>query len=220
MARIQRLFLYDEGDPSVRDLVALSGVQLVALVEYIDQHGFQFVLKDISDLAATLGLSYEKTADLVSYTGFLEGERVRLGFTAEDMIAEFETFLERHRESGLKDNLSKISSSLVRLFVDRPKIALRVKSTAVSAGIVPQAIDFHSLCDLRPVFDEGRDVALNYVSVALVRVLVRNDSQQDSSLIFQIDEDGLNRLTDFVERLKKKMGYLENVKKQILETKK
>jgi hypothetical protein len=218
---IQRLYLYDEPDPSIRDFLDLSVEQLSALVRYIDTSG-SVEPKEILALAAEIGRSYEKTLDLVQQANFLERERTRLGLTADDMIVEFETYLDRHPEvSELKPRLQTMSPELKRLFSDRPELAFRSKVATVTSGIVPQAIDFHSLCDLRPVFNEPRDAILEYVPVALVRVLVQSDVQEvNSSLIFQLDRNGISKLEDFLARLKKKMALLEGVRMELLERKK
>jgi hypothetical protein len=129
---IQRLYLYDEPDPSIRDFLDLSVEQLSALVRYIDTSG-SVEPKEILALAAEIGRSYEKTLDLVQQANFLERERTRLGLTADDMIVEFETYLDRHPEvSELKPRLQTMSPELKRLFSDRPELAFRSKVATVT----------------------------------------------------------------------------------------
>jgi hypothetical protein len=216
----QRIFLGDEDQPSIQDFAELSSDQLILLANFIDVHGFRAETEDILSLSEKLNVSFEKANDLLYYAGYLEAQRARLGLSPGDMIVEFETYLDRHKLEDLKQGLSKISVELKSLFVDRPKIALLSKKATVTAGVVPKAVNFYTLCDLRPVFNEARDEALDYVPVALVRVLVQSEAQQNSSLIFQIDQAGVSQLEECLERMRKKMAFLEGVRHDLLERKK
>jgi hypothetical protein len=217
--KTQRLFLYDEGDPSPRDFIDLSVEQLKTLTEFVDGHGFYGEAEEVLALAGRMGLSYEKTLDLLQLASFLEGERTRLHLAPEDMLSEYATYLDRHNWPELHTRLRANSDALKRLFSDRPEVRLRQKVETVTQGIVPVATDFYSLCDLRPVFNEERDSILEYSMVALIRVLVRSDTQQIVPLIFQIDRKGISQLEEFVARLRKKMTVLEQVRKELMERK-
>jgi hypothetical protein len=218
---IQRMFLYDEKEPTVDDLVNLSSDQIGVLSEFIDRHGFYGAEpREVLDLATGLGLSYEKTLDLLRYSAFLEQERTRLALTPDELIAEFRTYLIRHKLPTLLDGLPRIADALRMLFADRPEIAFRTKVRSVTTGIVPFASDFLSLCDLRPIFNDQRDAILDYATVALVRVQVRNDLREDSTLIFQIDQKGFAQMETFMENLGKKMAVLEEVREKLVGQKK
>ena len=219
--RLQRLYIGDEREATIGDLVGLTTDQLSALARSVDAFGFFGAdVKNIQDLAVEMGLSYEKTVDVIQRAGYLEGERVRFGLTPDDMLVEFETYFERHNETELLKKLPGVSVALKELFRDRPQIAFRAKVANVTGGIVPQAVDFYSLCDLRPVFDDDRSQALEYVPIALIRVGVRSDFQdENSALIFQIDRSGVAKLEEFLEKLKKKMGALEKARTELLERK-
>jgi hypothetical protein len=219
--RLQRLYIGDEREATISDLVGLSVEQLSALARFVDEFGFfGGDPKNIQDLALEIGLSFEKTVDVMQRAAHLETERVRFSLTPGDMLVEFAIYLERHDETALLKKLPEVSDALKELFHDRPQIAFRAKVANVTGGIVPQAIDFYSLCDLRPVFDDDRSQALEYVPIALVRVLVRSDVQdENSSLVFQLDKGGVARLEEFLERLKKKMNFLEKTRTELLERK-
>lgn len=221
--RIQRVYFGDEPEISVRDLLGFSDKQLEALALFLDKHGPFGEVKDLLVLAAEMGLSFERTVDVVRHVAYLNGERSRLQLTPEGMLHEFETYLDRHPDAGgLKRRLASISAPLKRIFSDRPEIAFRSKMATVSAGVVPQAVDFYSLCDLRPVFNDDREQpkALDYVPVALIRVIVRNDVQEaNSSLVFQVDRSGISKLEEFLDRMKKKMAFLDDARRELLERK-
>jgi hypothetical protein len=221
MARVQRFFLYDEGEPKIEDLLKLSSEQVLRIVAYVDEHGFSGSPQELLDLAGGLGISYEKTADLVQYCGYLQAERARLGLDLDGLIAEFDVYLERsglRPEEGAK--LTELSEPLKRLFADRPRVALRDKVASVTAGVVPQGIDFRSICDLRPIFDEKRETILEYAIVALVRVLLKSETLENSTVFFQIDSQGVGKLEEFLGRLRKKMDALEKVRSGLLGEKK
>jgi hypothetical protein len=220
--RVQRFFLYDEGEPSIADFIRLKPEQILALTKFVDGNGFTGSPEELLTLAETLGLSYEKTADLVQFAGFLHAERARLNLDVDGVIQEFETYFERH-ENELhitRQQLTALYEPLRKLFSDRSEIARRMKIASVTSGVLPEAIDFHSLCDLRPVFNEERDAVFEYVPVALIRVLVRNELRQDSAFIFQIDRQGIAKLDDFLTRLKTKMAVLEGVRSELIGAKK
>src|SRR6266481_68055 len=107
--RTQRIFLGDEDQPSIQDFAELSSDQLILLANFIDVHGFRAEAEDILSLSEKLNVSFEKANDLRYYAGYLEAQRARLGLTPDDMIAEFETYLDRHKLEDLKQGLSKIS---------------------------------------------------------------------------------------------------------------
>jgi hypothetical protein len=213
---IQRLFLYDEGQPTIEDLLKLSVDQILVIAAYVDAHGFAGSPDDVLSLADRLGLSYEKAADLVQYAGYLQSERARLGLNVSELLQEFDIFLQRHDlENEVKPKLKALYEPLRKLFADRPEVALREKIASVTAGVVPEGVDFRSICDLRPIFNEERDNIVDYTIVALVRVLLRGETHQDSTVFFQIDSQGLDKMEKFLVRLRKKMGVLEGVRKSL-----
>lgn len=218
--RIQRVFLYDEGEASIDDFIELTSEQILTLAEFVDRNGFTGSPEDLLSLARKLGRSYEKTGDLVQYAGFLQSERIRLRLNPEGLLEEFETYLERHNRVDAKPKLATLAEPLKRLFADRPEVAFRVKVASVTSAVVPQAVDFLSICDLRPVFNEERDSILEYVPIALVRVLVKSETRQADTLVFQIDREGVNGLEEFLNRLRKKMAVLETVRNDLIGAKK
>ena len=139
----------------------------------------------------------------------------------EGLLEEFDIYLERRELTReLKPKLTALSESLKKLFADRPQIALREKVASVTSGVVPEAIDFHSICDLRPIFNEERDAIVEYTTVALVRILLRGGAQRDSSIVFQIDSQGATQMEKFLARLQKKMAVLETVRTALVGRKK
>jgi hypothetical protein len=218
---IQRLFLYDEGEPTIEDLLKLSVDQVLTIAAYVDARGFEGSPDDLLSLANRLGLSYEKTADLIQYGGYLQSERTRLGLDVSELLQEFDIFLERHNlESEVKPKLKALYEPLRKLFADRPEVALREKVASVTAGVVPEGVDFRSICDLRPIFNEERDGILDYTTIALVRVLLRSETHHDSTVFFQIDSQGLDKLEKFLIRLRTKMRVLDGVRKNLVGAKK
>jgi hypothetical protein len=217
--RIQRFFLYDEGEASIGDFIKLTPTQILTLAEFVDRNGFSGTPEDLLSLAQKLGVSYEKTADLVQYGAFLQSEKNRLELSLDGLIEEFEIFLERHGDADARSTLAKLAEPLKRLFADRPDIVLRAKVASITSAAVPEALDFLSICDLRPVFNEERDSILEYVPVALIRILVRSETREADTLVFQVSREGVKRLREFMDRLQKKMEMLELVRKGLMETK-
>ncbi len=217
MAQVQRFFLYDEGEPTISDLVTLLPDQVRAMSDHVDRYGFAGTPDQLLALAARLNISYEKTADLIQYAGYLQSERLRLGLDVSGLLEEFDTFLVRHKLEGeLKQQLTALYEPLRKLFADRPKVALREKVASVTAGVVPQGIDFRSICDLRPIFDERRETILEYSVVALVRVLLRSEVLPDSTVVFQVDAQGVKQLEELVTRIKTKMTALEVARTRLI----
>jgi hypothetical protein len=213
MSRIQRFFLYDEGDPTIDDFLKLSPEQVLTFADHVDLHGFEGTTEELLSLARKLELSYEKTTDLMQFAGYLQNERARLKLGVEGLVEEFEIYLERRKiDIPLTSKLRSLSEPLKKLFADRPQIALRTKAATVTAGVMPQASDFWSIVDLRPIFNEERDTILEYATVALVRILLRTETREDSTVVFQIDPQGVSRLEQFLDRLKRKMAVLESVR--------
>lgn len=218
MARIQRFYLYDEGEPKIEDLLTLSPEQVLTIASYVDEHGFSGSPEELLALANRLEFSYEKAADLVQLSGYLQSERMRLGLDTQGLIEELETYLKRNDlKAEVGARLSQLSESLKKLFAARPAVELREKLVSVTRGVVPQGIDFRSICDLRPIFDERRETILEYAVVALVRVLLRSETLQDSTVVFQIDAQGVKKLEELVTRLKTKMTALEAARTRLME---
>ncbi len=159
----------------------------------------------------------EAKVTLIQYAGYLQSERLRLGLDVSGLLEEFDTFLVRHKLEGeLKQQLTALYEPLRKLFADRPKVALREKVASVTAGVVPQGIDFRSICDLRPIFDERRETILEYSVVALVRVLLRSEVLPDSTVVFQVDAQGVKQLEELVTRIKTKMTALEVARTRLI----
>jgi hypothetical protein len=217
MARVQRFYLNDEGTPNIADILRLTREQVLSLASYIDKRGLSGSREDLLALANELGLSFEKTTDLVQYAQYLQAERSRLGLDERGLFDEFDIYLER---AGLKGELgltlSELSEPLRKLFANRPQLALREKVVSVTAGVIPQAVDFRSLCDLRPIFDEQREKILEYIIVALVRVFLRSETGEDSTAVFQLDAEGIDKLEKFLGQLKSKMEALKSVRNRLV----
>jgi hypothetical protein len=78
VARIQRAFLYDEGEPKIEDLLRLTADQVHTLAAHVDQYGFSGTADELLSLAITLKLSYEKTADLIQFASYEAAQRQEL----------------------------------------------------------------------------------------------------------------------------------------------
>jgi hypothetical protein len=218
---IQRLMLWDEDRPTMGDLIALSARQLQVLSAFIDLHGFEADFAQTLELAAGLGVSHERTIDLVRYLQFLDDQRSRLKFKPGDMLQEFRTYGRRKKIERLEAKLQAIETPLLDLFKDRAEGRLRAKKAAVTKGIVASAIGFDSLCDLRPVFNEERDKIVDYVPVAIVRIRAQRDiSREPVELVFQIDKSTLEDMERFMELLRKKFRIIEQVRKDLSEERK
>lgn len=215
MARVQRFYLSDEGEPKMEDLLRLSLQQVIVMSDYVDRHGFAGTQEELLALAERLGVSYEKAVDLIQYSGYLQSERARLSLDVNGLLEEFDVYLERHKnrlQTELPAKLKALYEPLRKLFADRRQIALREKVASVTAGVIPEGVDFRSICDLRPIFNDERDKILDFATVALVRVLLRSETHQESTVFFQIDSEGVHKMKDFLERLQKKMAKLETVR--------
>jgi hypothetical protein len=216
--RIQRFMLWDEPRPKLIDFLALSADQLRAFAGFIDKFGFDARLGETLELAIALGISHEKALDLLRYAALLEDQKIQFALSSQDVVEEFRTYLLRRSAPPEQfENLKRLEPAVVELFKDRPEMRLRSKRRAVSAGIVPSATSFESLCDLRPVFNEARDKILDYVSVALIRIQTQSDRQEPEDLVFQIDKSGLQKLDAFMDRIKKKFDVIEQTRQQLVE---
>jgi hypothetical protein len=216
-AQIQRLLLWDVGRPTLKDLADLSPEQLRTISEFIDENGFDPVLTKTLILAGQIELSHEKTLDLLRYTQFLDDQRKQLELTSDDIIAEFGTYAENKKSAELKTRLPIIEAALKELFRDRPGLRMRAKVRSVTTGIVPVAIDFHSLCDLRPIFNEERTAVVEWVPVTLVRVRVHKDTGDEEDLVFQIDANGVKEMEALLARLRKKLDVIEHSRHKLQE---
>jgi hypothetical protein len=217
--KIQRFMLWDEPRPRLSDFVSFSPAQLDAFSSFIDRYGFDVALKETLELASILGVSHERALDLLRYAELLDDQKSQFKLTPEDVVEEFRTYLERKGTPQLLERLPTLASSLRDLFKERPDVRLSSKRRTVSGGIVPRALTFDSLCDLRPVFNEPRDKILDYSSIALIRIRTESDRQESNDLIFQIDSDGLRLLEQFMERLRKKFEVIEETRRRLLEQK-
>ena len=170
-------------------------------------------------LASALDVSHRRALDLLRYAELLDDQKSQFKLTPQDVVEEFKTYFERRNLPQLAAKLPSVAPALIELFKDRPEIRLYSKRRTVSAGIVPTAIAFESLCDLRPVFNEPREKILDYVCIALIRIRTQSDRQETNDLVFQIDDNSLQLLEQFMERLRKKFEVIEETRQRLLEQK-
>jgi hypothetical protein len=216
-SNIQRLMLWDEPRPTLKDFLKFKPDQLMAFVRFVDRFGFDADFEKTLELATDLGVSHERAIDLIRYAELIDDQRSRLQLTSADVLQEFRTYVSR-RGLEFEKTLPSIEPALSQLFKERGDEArLYAKRKVVAAGIIPNALVFESLCDLRPVFNEARDRILDYVSVALIRVRTHSDRHDSDDLVFQIDRGGLRLLEQFTERLRKKFDVIEESRKRLLE---
>jgi len=110
-------------------------------------------------------------------------------------------------EPEVVENLKPRLEQLLRENVEHSKFR---KVRRLRRGLLPNAVSFRSMLDLRPDFgDSDRLEFRGLVKIIQFRITTDSDDPARREFLFQLDDDSLAQLVKAVDRLKKKLDAID-----------
>lgn len=98
---------------------------------------------------------------------------------------------------------------IVQLAKPNPTIEQKRKQRWLRTGILQNAVNFSSFIDLRPNFSSDRKTITELIPTIILRILTESDQGEDQSHVFQLTEDGLNKLRETIDDISMKLSTVQ-----------
>jgi hypothetical protein len=130
-------------------------------------------------------------------------DEVTLRRLVDELLSSFEI------ETGDKAGLQKLSDRLVKVLSYNQSAERRDKIGRLKRGFLPNATGFSSFVDLRPSVNAGRTKVDEFVPLVQFRISTESESDDEESLVFQMDERALEKLGEAIRDAQKKLDAIK-----------
>lgn len=209
-------------EEAVDDFYSFLTLPRAVLEKIVDMlSGGIYDLKNMTiDLINETGIDDNLAFSTVAVICYLNAAAEEEDVTPPDILGEVALRMEA---SNLSDeHKAQVASSitdnrelLLRLFSEEVRRPIEEKKSQLERGISNIAVDFRSICDIRPVFDEPAENIISWVVVMLLDIVVEDENQEESHLVVSMNNDSLKELEKVVRRARKKMDKLMNLKIEV-----
>lgn len=168
----------------------------------------QSFLAEVSDI---LNVTIEDAYDVVMLVDFLSRQKEAVKEADDEFISEIRACAERiHNKEALK-NLSDqtVQKTLLSLFGTKPIADLARKREKLETGLLKTVTDIEGTCELRPVFNMERSHIVDKVVTVIARMTLEDDQDKKDCVIFQLNNESLKKLKEFLEITDKKIEIME-----------
>lgn len=217
----ETFFPYMPLPDSLEQIAKLREEKFKLLFETVSgPQGFERSLERCASLAESLGEGNASDAfHLLSSINFLY-RRCRNWETSErDVSAALREFLGvTDLQSAFGDNFEAGFKRLLQLVEPNPAVERKRKLRWLRTGILDNAINFSSFVDLRPSFSEDRKTIEEIIPSIILRIVTESDHGPDQAHVFQLTEDGLNKLRRTIDDISQKLSVVlgdEDLKRRI-----
>jgi len=124
---------------------------------------------------------------------------------------------ERRQEAFDAARLKRVEENLRAVADDFPIVALNRKAQEIVRSVGNEFADVRCYCDLRPVFDDNREVVDAFVLLANLRLAYLTQSGDRQVVELALTEDELRKIRSEIDRTLQKIERLKPVAAQLLE---
>jgi len=107
---------------------------------------------------------------------------------------------------SLTDQIGLRRQVLAAVFRSKPKAEFFRKRDRLLQGPLKTLESIWGVCDLRPVFDVGRQSIQETLPVVIVRLRLEDDTGEEDELVFQATEESLEKIEEFLKATKSKLA--------------
>jgi hypothetical protein len=112
-------------------------------------------------------------------------------------------------ELGTGEDGKRLTERLVKLLSYNENAERRDKIGRLKQGFLPNAIGFSSFVDLRPNISTDRAKIYEFVPLVQFRITTESEDEGEKSLVFQLDERGLDKLSQAIDDVQHKLGLIK-----------
>lgn len=202
---MKQLFLPDELEADLERLLGLEDSALSTIAELLDSETAGRSTADLIEAVTDrTGLAPFPVFRAIQIVRYLSEEKSESALSDDAFFEQ----LERAYPKFARD-LSSRRETFAALFADKPKGELARKKVRLSEGIVKTLKSVRGVCDVRPIFDAKRHEIVDQVQVVLARFVIADDRGDDETLVLQLNESSLEKLSKFLEVTKRKLEAME-----------
>ena len=162
-----------------------------------------------SERCDSLSKNIDKDSSLLTYIfGALEFLYKEIRRKSNDE-AKIKLLLDELVVSLELSDAQKITNRLVKLMSRNENAERREKIGRLKRGFISNAVGFSSFVDLRPDFATDRTTINGFVPLVQFRISVDSDNGEERSLVFQLDERALEKLSEAVNDVQKKLDAIK-----------
>lgn len=167
----------------------------------------------LSDVGDTLGITIEDAYDVVAVIGFLSQQRSALKCSDDEFVDDMIKWSERTKSEGEATVAKKLREPTFRkaiagLFGEKPVAELARKKKKLETGLIKTLTAIEGTCELRPVFNLERSHIVDKVFTVIARITIQDDQMEKDSVVFQLNEQSLKELKEFLETTEKKLEIM------------
>jgi hypothetical protein len=187
----------------LHDIAQLQEDAFGKLHAFVRGEGFEADTEQRDYLAQALSLSRERVFYVLSVLAFVY-RQARADLQAPESIA-------RRLGAVLQDDVAgrtRLISRLTQILAPNAKAEKEIKIGRLKSGFLKNATGFGSFLDLRPNFSEDLKEVHGLIPVIQFRIATDATDPADAAFVFQLDEEGLAKMKEAIERSEKKLKQL------------
>lgn len=167
----------------------------------------------LSQIADVLNRPLEDAYDIAMLIDFISRQKKLSKASEDEFISDIQAAI---TERGGKDTIENLMSppcreALLRLFGARPIAELAKKKEKLETGLLKTLTKIEGTCELRPVFNLERTHIVDKVVTVIARLTLEDDMENKKHLIFQLNNESLKELKEFLEVTERKMKIMEEI---------
>ena len=199
------LFLPDGLDEDILRLLKFSDEHLGALRDLLDSdRAAESAYKLGMTFSATTGIPSFEAYRLIQLVRYLDRQKEESEATEQEVLDELKVAFPECAEA-----IDEHSEILRVLLQSKPRGDLCRKKYRLGHGPIRSLVSVWGACDLRPVFDPQREKVVDHIRVILARISLEDDRGEDETFTFQMDEDSLDKLEEFIRLTRKKLSAMD-----------
>lgn len=165
----------------------------------------------LSQIADILKIALEDAYDITVLIDFLSKQKELYKASEDEFILEIQDVVaEEIGKDAAKDLMSlPFREALLRLFGTKPIAELAKKKEKLETGLLETLTGIEGTCELRPVFNLERSHIVDKVITVIARLTLEDDIENKKNLTFQLNNESLKKLKEFIEITEKKIKIME-----------
>jgi hypothetical protein len=165
----------------------------------------------LSEIADILNISVEDAYEFIMLVDFLSQQKEVIKISDDEFISEIKAFAEKSANEEVLKNLNTqaIRQAILNIFGSKPIADLAKKKEKLETGLLKTVIDIEGTCELRPVFNLERSHIVDKVITVIARLTIEDDKDKKEHIIFQLNNESLKKLKDFLDITEKKIKIME-----------
>ena len=217
--RRRNIIIPDEAIDDFTTFYTLPRPVLEAMADRLS-NGIYNLNEMIIDIINDTGVKDDDAFSALAVICYLNAAVEERNIPPEDLMSEVLGRMEgadvhQDRMQAVLESAESNKDLFLRMLSENVRRPIEEKKTQLERGIHNIAVDFRSICDIRPVFDEPAERIESHVVVMLLDVTVEDENQEQEHIVISMNDRSLEQLEEVILRARKKMDRLMNVRVEV-----